>query len=363
MYPLIAVAHALQVAAQKSGIALQLRMMGDGPIFERAAKENGIPYSTIIAPKLRRYASAGNITDIFKIPLALVQSLAKVFFFMPDAVFAKGGYTCAFPTLAARFYMIPVFLHESDSVPGLANRILAKRSKLIFTSFATADEFFKRAGRTTMLTGNPFRPELCCVERGAAHEALKLNPARKTLLVIGGSLGAQQLNDVVLNGLVQILQKGYQVIHQTGEKNYETVKKSIEQYMVEGKDSYAPLIASSYRVYPFLDQSQLATVYGAIDVAVTRASAGVLTELAYAGKPMIVVPLPGSANDHQVMNAAEMSRFGAVVMDGANMSVQVLLSQLERIVEPTAYAELSTKIRAFAKSDAADTIAQVILAG
>jgi UDP-N-acetylglucosamine--N-acetylmuramyl-(pentapeptide) pyrophosphoryl-undecaprenol N-acetylglucosamine transferase len=86
-----------------------------------------------------------------------------------------------------------------------------------------------------------------------------------------------------------------------------------------------------------------------------------LTELSYAGKPMIVVPLPGSANDHQLVNAAELGRYGAVVMDGANVSVQVLLSQLDRIMEPATYADISARIRAFAKLDAADKIAQTIL--
>jgi len=361
VYPLIAVAKALQAHAAQKGKALKLLMMGDGPIFQRAAKENGIAYTTIIAPKLRRYTSAGNIFDLLKVPVALAQSLLKLLWFMPDAVFAKGGYTCAFPTLVARLYFIPVFLHESDSVPGLANRMLSKRSKMVFTSFASADRYFSELGRPTMLVGNPFRSELCCTDRAQALQALQLDATKKTILVIGGSLGAKQLNDLVLNGLVQVVQKGYQIMHQTGERNFAEVKKSVEQYMTEGKDSYAPLIAAQYRVYPFLDQAQLATAYGAADVAVTRASAGVLTELSYAGKPMIVVPLPGSANDHQLMNAAELGRFGAAVMDGANVSVQVLLSQLDRILEPATYADLSTRIKAFAKVDAADKIAQTML--
>src|SRR5512143_3396039 len=99
VYPLIAVAKALQARAAQKGEAVKILMMGDGPIFARAAKENGIAYTTIMAPKLRRYTSAGNILDIFKVPVALVQSLLKLLWFMPYAVFAKGGYTCAFPTL------------------------------------------------------------------------------------------------------------------------------------------------------------------------------------------------------------------------------------------------------------------------
>jgi UDP-N-acetylglucosamine:LPS N-acetylglucosamine transferase len=221
VYPLVAVAKALQSRATQKGVKIRLLMMGDGPIFARAAKENGIRYTTILAPKLRRYTSAGNIFDILKVPIALVQSLWKLFWFMPDAVFAKGGYTCAFPTLAARLYMIPVYLHESDSVPGLANRVLSKRSRLVFTSFASADHYFTDMGRTTMLVGNPFRSELCCIDHAQALQALQLDPAKKTVLIIGGSLGAQQLNDLVLNGLVQLVQKGYQVIHQTGDKNFD----------------------------------------------------------------------------------------------------------------------------------------------
>src|SRR4030042_1962858 len=163
VYPLIAVARALQEQAKAQNRKVTVKLMGDGPFVARAAKEAGFKYTSIIAPKLRRYASAGNVLDVFKIPLALLQSLWKLFWFMPNAVFAKGGSTCAFTPLAARFYMIPVFLHESDSVPGLANRLLAKRSQLVFTSFMAADEMFRGMGLPTMLVGNPFRKELCCV--------------------------------------------------------------------------------------------------------------------------------------------------------------------------------------------------------
>jgi UDP-N-acetylglucosamine--N-acetylmuramyl-(pentapeptide) pyrophosphoryl-undecaprenol N-acetylglucosamine transferase len=256
-----------------------------------------------------------------------------------------------------------VYLHESDSVPGLANRILAKRSRLVFTSFPSADQYFMQIGRPTMLVGNPFRAELCCVDRTAAHQALKLEPGQKTILIIGGSLGAQQLNDLVLDSLVQIVQRGYQVIHQTGDRNFDAVKKAVERYMQEGKDTYAPLIAAKYRVYPFLDQGQLATAYGAADIAVTRASAGVLSELAYAGKPMVIIPLPGSANDHQLFNAMELRKLGAVVMDGANISAQVLLAEMDRLLNDPAIADVSARIRTFAKPDAADKIAATILRG
>ena len=359
VYPLVAVARAVRKARPDADIL----MMGDGPFVARAAKEAGVRHTGIIAPKLRRYASAGNVLDLFKIPLALVQSLLKLLFYMPDVVLAKGGYTAAFPTWVARLYMIPVYLHESDSVPGLANRILAKRSRVVFTAFKAADAQFAAMGRTTMLVGNPFRAELCCVPRDAAHTALQLDPAKKTILIMGGSQGAQQINDLILNALVQMVQKGWNIIHQTGDNNYKDVKKAIEQYMQEGKDTYAALISAQYRVYPFLDEQQLATAYGACDIAVTRASAGALTELSYLGKPMIIIPLPGSANDHQMYNAAELVQYGAVMVDGANASPQLVMAQVEKLLDPAVWADVSARIKAFAKPDAADKIAATILAG
>ncbi|HXK36870.1 MAG TPA: UDP-N-acetylglucosamine--N-acetylmuramyl-(pentapeptide) pyrophosphoryl-undecaprenol N-acetylglucosamine transferase [Candidatus Paceibacterota bacterium] len=364
VYPLIAVARALQEQAKAQNRKVTVKLMGDGPFVARAAKEAGFKYTSIIAPKLRRYASAGNVLDVFKIPLALLQSLWKLFWFMPNAVFAKGGYTCAFPTLAARFYMIPVFLHESDSVPGLANRLLAKRSQLVFTSFMAADEMFRGMGLPTMLVGNPFRKELCCVERSAAHAALNLDPVKRTVFIIGGSQGAKQLNDIVINGLVQMVaQKDWNVIHQCGDRNFDDVQKAVKQFMEEGKDSYAANLAAQYRVYPFLGEQELAAAYGACDVAITRASASALTELAYAGKPMVVVPLLGSANNHQQENAAEMMRYGAAVVDGANATVGLVMAQVERFMDPAAATDATDRIKAFVHPDAADRIAQTLLKG
>ncbi len=335
--------------------------MGDGPYAKRAAQEAGIRFSNITAPKLRRYTSVGNVFDVFKIPVALVQSLWKMFWFMPDVVFAKGGYTCAFPTLAARFFLIPVYLHESDSVPGLSNRMLAKRSSLVFTAFPSADEAFRQMNRPTMLVGNPIRTELAGIERTAAHQALQLDPTRKTIFITGGSQGAQQLNVIVLNGLVQMVQKGWNLVHQAGERNFADVQKTVQQYLAEGKESYAPLIGAQYRVYPFLDQGQMAIALAAADVVVSRAGAEALSEIAFLGKPCIVVPLVGSAGDHQVENARELAQYGAVVVDGANATAGIVMAQIEHLLDPQISAQVSQTIKQFAHADAADKIAQVLL--
>ena len=357
VYPLVAVARALK----KQDPNVRVKLMGDGPFVARAAKGADLPFTGIIAPKLRRYSSASNVMDLFKAPLALVQSLWKVFWFMPDAVFAKGGYTSVFPVLAARLYMIPVYLHESDSVPGMGNRILAKRAKLIFTAFEKANQVF--AGFPTMLVGNPVRKDLAGLDRDASRTAFSLATDKATILVIGGSQGAKQINGVVIEGLVQLMQAGYQIIHQCGDTNYQEVTAAVEQVIAEGDESYGKLIKEQYRAYPFLDGQQLATAYAACDVAITRASANVLTELASIGKPMIVVPLASAAQNHQAENALELTRYGGVVISGANLTPHLLMQELSSLLVPQRYEKVSASLKAFAKPDAADHIARTILNG
>lgn len=361
VYPLVAVASALKKAGVSAGRTVEVKLMGDGPFVERAAKENDLPFKKIMAPKLRRYASAANATDWIKAPFALWQSLWNLFWYMPDAVFSKGGYTSAFPVLIARLYAIPVYLHESDSVPGLANSVLAKRAKLIFTAFKSAQDSLE--GFPTMLVGNPVRQALGGVKKDAARAAFKLQNDKPTIFVIGGSQGALQINEVMIDGLVEMVQSGYQIIHQCGDRNYKELSEQIERIAKEGEGSYGDLVNAQYRLYPFLNQDQLAAAYSACDVAITRASANVLTELAALGKPMIIIPLAGSAQNHQLKNAMELSQYGNRVVQGVNVTPHILMREIRQMLEPERHQKVSQATRAFARLDAADVIAATMLQG
>ncbi|HXV26403.1 MAG TPA: glycosyltransferase, partial [Candidatus Paceibacterota bacterium] len=320
VFPLVSVAHALKHHRPD----VQVKLMGDGSFVPRAAKEYGLPYSTIIAPKLRKYEGAPDPLALLKLPFALAEALWKLFWYMPDAVFAKGGYTSIMPVLVARLYAIPVYLHESDSVPGLANRSLAKHAKVVFTAYEKAAGAF--APYPTVLVGNPVRPGLGGMDAGASRTAFGLSPDKRTVLIIGGSQGADQLNKVILEGLVQMVQDGYQLIHLCGEKNYAAVNEQAQKILAEGAGEYAEAVKAQYRVYPFLDEKQLAAAYAACDVAVTRAGANLLAELAWVGKPMIIVPLPGSAQNHQLFNAAEAAKYGNIIIEGVNLTPNILIS-------------------------------------
>ncbi|KKS01695.1 MAG: hypothetical protein UU54_C0001G0007 [Candidatus Yanofskybacteria bacterium GW2011_GWA2_41_22] len=313
VFPLIAVANALKEKAQQNGQELELLILGDGRFIEKAAIDSSIPFKRILTGKLRRYFSLLTIIDIFKIPIGFFQSLWHMFWFMPDVIFAKGGYASLAPSIIGRSYFIPLFIHESDSIPGLANRILGKLAKTVFISFQSAEKYFK-AGKTVLI-GNPLRKELIGQNKEKAIEAFQLNPGNKTILVLGGSQGAQKINDIILQSLVLVVKK-FQLIH---------------------------------------------LAYAAADILISRSGGGSIFEIAAASKPVILIPITDSSADHQLANAREFSRFGAVVLEEQNLTPHILINQIESLLNEGNYAKISANIKTFAKIDAADKIADTLI--
>ncbi len=349
IYPLIAVARALSDRAE-------VKLLGDAAIAA-PARDAGLVYSTVFAGKLRRYITPLILWDLMKLPLGFLQSLWFLFWYMPDIVFAKGGYVSFMPVLVARLYAIPVYLHESDSVPGLTNRILAKLSRAVFTSFTATSAIF---GAKAVLVGNPVRNELFAASRDEALKTFQFSPDRKVIVIQGGSQGAKQINDIVLDALVP-LTSSYQVIHQCGPSQYTAMKAEIDRDAKEGGAKYGANITQNYRLYPFLDAKTQALAYAAADLVISRAGAGSIFEIAQLGKPAILIPLPNSAGDHQLKNAQELAKFGAVVIEGTNMTAHILMNQIEELLKPDVSARVSQSIKQFAKPTAATAIADVLL--
>ena len=355
VYPVIAVANALK---EKGDVELML--LGDNKFMGQAAKESGIKFCSIISGKLRRYFSLMNLLDIFKFPIGLVQSLWHIFWFMPDVVFAKGGYVSVSPALVTRLYLIPLYIHESDSVPGLANKFLGWLAKKIFISFQISADHFRAA--KTVLTGNPVRKELLTGDRNEAAKLFNLSLYKKTIFVYGGSQGAQKINDIVLESLVMTVGKNLQIIHQCGSGQYETVKKSVDKFIKEGEGSYGDSITKNYRLEPFLDLDKIKAAYALADVIISRAGAGSIFEMALLGKPAILIPLSTrSSRGEQIANAVELAKYGAVIIEEENLTPHIVLGQIESLLKPENYESVSHKIKSFATSDAADKIAEAIL--
>ena len=358
VFPLIAVAEALKEKSQQEGIPLELMVLGEGGFMGKATAGAELKFKPILAGKLRRYFSPLTILDIFKIPAGFFQALWHVFWFMPDVVFAKGGYASLPGAFVAKLYFIPLFVHESDSIPGLANRVLGKLAKTVFISFNSSERYFK-SGRT-VLTGNPVRKELVSGDRAAGIQSFGLNPAFKTILVLGGSQGAQKINQIVLDSLVMLV-KEFQILHQCGEGQYSAVKKEIEKLTKEGEGEYADSLKNNYKVYPFFSGKEMAMVYAASDIIVSRAGAGSLFEIATLGKPAIIIPITNSSSDHQMANALEFAKSGGVVIEEENLTPHIIISQINSLLQPDKYSSISEKLKTFAMPDAAEKIASALL--
>ncbi|OGN32719.1 MAG: undecaprenyldiphospho-muramoylpentapeptide beta-N-acetylglucosaminyltransferase [Candidatus Yanofskybacteria bacterium RIFCSPLOWO2_02_FULL_43_10b] len=343
VFPLLAVVESLQKMAAQRGSSVELILLGEGKFFEEAAKKSGLRYKKIMAGKMRRYFSLLNMLDLPKILIGLVQSFWHLFWLMPDVIFTKGGYASVPPAIAAKFFLIPLYVHDSDTIPGAANRWLGKLAKKVFVSFEMAKQYFP-TGKTE-LTGNPVRQEILNGDRNQALQFFKLSDQLPTILVLGGSQGAQKINEAIIQSALKLTSK-FQIIHQTGDSNYSEVQKSSEQLI-------------NYHSYPFLDSANLSLAYAAADVIISRAGANFLSEISALSKPAIVIPIKRSAANHQYYNAVEFSKYGAVIIEEDNLVPSVLIDQVEKAYQNR--MEIVQKIKDFASPDAADKIAAELL--
>jgi UDP-N-acetylglucosamine--N-acetylmuramyl-(pentapeptide) pyrophosphoryl-undecaprenol N-acetylglucosamine transferase len=332
---------------------LELLFLGpEGELEKRVMDKEMIPMKNIISGKCRRYFSFQNFLDVLKFPIGMAQSLWYLLVFMPDALFAKGGYASVPVALAAWLYRIPIVIHESDAMPGIANQILSKIAKRVAVSFSGSENFF--SVKKVILSGNPIRDEIAKGSREEAIRIFSLSPDKKTILVIGGSLGARTINTAVLNIMVPAL-KQWQIIHLTGEKEYASVVQEAAKIGVKaGHGGYHP--------YPFLFE-ELPHAFAIADLVISRAGASVITEIASNAKPAILVPIEGSANKHQEQNAFALSQAGAaVLLEQSNLGENILLEKIRQIIDDKELSfELSERIKKFYNPKAAAAIAEEIV--
>jgi UDP-N-acetylglucosamine--N-acetylmuramyl-(pentapeptide) pyrophosphoryl-undecaprenol N-acetylglucosamine transferase len=266
----------------------------------------------------------------------------------PDAVLGMGGFTSIAPLIAARRRGIPAFLHESNAIPGKANRLAALFCRSVLLGFDDCAPHFGR--HATRTTGTPIRRDLSAgvPGRAAAREALGLDPGRTTILIMGGSQGAAGLNALMVAAAPHLVPAGVQVVHLAGERDAQTMRAA---YAAAGLQA---------TVLPFCDRMQ--DVYPAADLAVSRSGAASLGELSWFGLPSVLVPFPYAAEDHQRLNAEIFARAGAariVAEKGATgESLALLLRSL--LESPESLATMSLAARALAPQDAAARVAAVL---
>jgi UDP-N-acetylglucosamine--N-acetylmuramyl-(pentapeptide) pyrophosphoryl-undecaprenol N-acetylglucosamine transferase len=265
----------------------------------------------------------------------------------PDAVLAMGGFTSAPPVFIAKDTGIKAFLHESNTIPGRSNRFLSRFVNGAFVGFPEAAARLKTRKVTT--TGTPVRPQFQPRAAAFCRAALGLDPNRSTILVVGGSQGARGLNEIILSALPLLAGRDWQWLHLTGANDFEKVKAA---YAARGIKAV---------IKPFLAEMDLAL--GAATVAVSRAGASSLAEIAAMRLPALLVPFPAAAENHQFFNASAFEKTGAAkLLEQKNSTPEKVAAILAELVEDeTAHSKMQSALAQWHAPKAAEQIAESIL--
>lgn len=363
IYPLLAVAEALQAKCDQLRAPVEFSYLGPKDAYSVLLSQRGIPVYPVASGKMRRYFSLQNFLDGPKFVIGFFQALWKLYFIMPDVVFSKGG-TGALPVVvAAWFYRIPIAIHDSDAQPGLTNVTSGRFATRVFLSFARAVAFF-RADKVEV-TGSPLRTELLGerVSREAAKEIMGFDKTQPLVLIIGGSQGAQRINEFVLANLPQFVAMT-SVLHQTGAGNFAEVEKLSRVALANAPATYRYVPVGYFGSGGVSGgaSDDIATALTAADVVIARSGSSVC-EFASFGLPAILIPLSTSANDHQRVDAYEFAATGAaIVIEETNLLPGIFFAQLTNILtDVDLRAKMSAASSAFFIPGAADKIADELM--
>ena len=285
----------------------------------------------------------------FKLLFALIKSSKIIKNFKPDVVIGVGGYASGPIMKIAIGKNIPTLIQEQNSFPGITNRIIANKVNKICVAYNEMDKYFPES--KIIFTGNPVRQDVVMIE-GKKNEALEyfgLNPSKKVLLAVGGSLGARTINESIRENLELFSNKNIQVIWQTGKSYFEIAKTA--SHTLKNKE---------IKTFEFLDRMDFA--YAAADIIVSRAGAISVSELCVVGKPLILVPSPNVSEDHQTKNAMALLKKDAVILiKDSECKKNIGEIVIELLNNEKKCINLGENIKTLALINAADNIADEIL--
>jgi UDP-N-acetylglucosamine--N-acetylmuramyl-(pentapeptide) pyrophosphoryl-undecaprenol N-acetylglucosamine transferase len=266
--------------------------------------------------------------------------------FKPQVVLGMGGFTSTAPILAGRMRGVSTLLHESNAIPGKANRLAAKMVRAVLLGFKDAAQFFPKA--RTEITGTPIRNELKRLDRQSARQKLGLQPDTTTMLVMGGSQGASGINQAMIKSMPLLQDAPLQVVHLSGTRDEKQVTESYRRERV-------PAFVAAFHHH-------MEEVYSAADFAIARSGAASLAEIAAFELPTILIPFPYAADDHQTRNAEIFSRAGAaIVLKESQLSPELLAQNIkEMITHPDRLRRMREKAAQLAPRDAAIRVADTM---
>ncbi len=345
VYPAIAIANAL-----KSKGVTDILFVGAKDKMEMIkVPQAGYKIEGLKISGFHRSRKWRNIGFPFKLFFGLIKAKKIIDNFKPDVVIGVGGFASG-PTLkVAQFKNIPTVIQEQNSFPGITNKLLASSAKKIFVAYNGMEKFFPQ--ESIIFSGNPVRKDLYNIEslKAEAAKHFELDESKKTILVMGGSLGARSLNEAMLSSYDKLRNEdNVQVIWQVGKLYYDEINNRVRDK------------ADSIKILPFIDKMKLA--YSIADIVVSRSGALTISELSIVGKPCILVPSPNVAEDHQTKNANALVETGAAFMVPDSQANEKLFDEtLLLLSDSDRQSKMSDAIIKLAKPSAVDEITDGII--
>ncbi|MCX6257703.1 MAG: undecaprenyldiphospho-muramoylpentapeptide beta-N-acetylglucosaminyltransferase [Bacteroidia bacterium] len=346
IFPAISIANALKLIDP----AIEILFVGaKGRMEMEKIPQAGYKIQGLSISGLQRRLTYKNFILPFKITNSLRQAAGILKSFKPDAAVGVGGYASGALLYMASRRKIPYLIQEQNSYPGITNRILAKKARKICVAYDGMDKYFP--AEKIIMTGNPVRQDLENIhdKKEEAIHFFGLDIAKKTLLVIGGSLGARTINQSLLQNIGILKNAGIQVIWQTGKGYYRQAKSQADHHGLD-----------NLHVHDFINRMDLA--YSVANVVISRAGAGTISELCLVGKACILVPSPNVAEDHQTKNAmALVNEHAAMMVPDVEAPARLIQAALTLMADRELTETLSANIRKLAIRDSARKIAEEVL--
>lgn len=347
IYPAVAIANALKELEP----TIEILFVGAlGKMEMEKVPKAGYPIVGLPIVGIKRELSLDNLAFPVKLVKSLFKAKSVIKDFAPDIAIGVGGFASGPVLMVASLMGIPTLIQEQNSYAGITNKLLAKRAKKICVAYPGMDKFFPK--EKINFLGNPVRNDILDIaskrEDGIRH--FDLIPGKKTIFVMGGSLGARSVNQSILKGVSRFVEAGYQVLWQTGKGFIDTAVAEIKTRS----------LGDSVKAYEFIYEMDLA--YAVSDIVISRAGALSVSEICLVAKPSILVPFPAASEDHQTKNALSLVEKGAAILvKDADTDQKLVTEAINLLNDSSKQTELIKNVKPLARPTAAKDIAREIL--
>lgn len=312
--------------------------------------ESGVSFRSVDVQGFKRSFSKENLKTIWKFIKSTTDSKKIIQEFQPDVVLGTGGYVCGPVVYAASRLGIPTVIHEQNSVVGMTNKFLAPFVKNIAVCFEEAIEQFGRQKEKVVFTGNPRAQEVSHVQESSALEMYGLDSEKPTVLIFGGSRGAQKINDTFVSSFSQLNEKPYQVLFVSGNRHYDALMSQLDK----------PETSSNVKIVPYI--SNMPEVFMSVSLIVSRSGATTLAEMTALGLPSILIPSTNVTDDHQTKNAESLVKKGAATMIAEkDLTDDTLVNQIDQLMKnPSERTTMAQEAKRAGIPDAADRLIKIM---